>query len=221
MSVKPMRYSRNSFRTDALLGSSVLDTKPAELNVGQKRFPGRAKLKPCNAVYTDGLMPIETISSPGARRSGRTSKRLARSDLAAARLARLDFTSDELDRFRDDGGVEAIEAPDPRRRSEPGELTLGELARREYPAIAQLVAIDFSLEKLPRLAIPDAAHRRQARPQCVAFAQRAQLLDESPFKHRVETFLDAPMQRAPIGRNERKLDEAEGKRCRLCLPEQL
>src|SRR2546428_11253435 len=123
-------------------------------------------------------MPIETISSPGARQSGRKRDRRARFDRAGARLMRLDFTADELDRFRDDGGIEAIKAPDPRRRAQPGELALGELARRKYPAIAQLVAIDFPLEKLPRLPIADAAHRRQARPQRVAFAQRTQLFDE-------------------------------------------
>src|SRR5713226_2130678 len=127
-------------------------------------------------------MPIDTISSSGARRSGRTSDRCARRDRTRTRLARFSFTAEEVDRFRRDGRVEAIEALDPRRRSEPGELALGELARRKYPSIAQLVSIDFSLEKLPRLPISGAAHRRQAWPQRVAFAQRTQLLDEPSFK---------------------------------------
>src|SRR6266571_251296 len=105
-------------------------------------------------------MPIETISSSGASRSGRTSGRCALFDRADARSARFNFTADEGDRFRRDGKVETIEAPYLRRRSEPGELALGELARRKYPAIAQFVAIDLSLEKLPRLPISDAAHRR-------------------------------------------------------------
>src|SRR3989442_12049591 len=134
---------------------------------------------------------------------------------------RLDFTAEELDRFRDDGGIEAIKAPDPRRRAQPGELALGELAGRKYPGIAKLVAIDFPLENLPRLPIADAAHRRQARPQRVAFAQRTQLFDEPHFQHRIEAFLDAPMQRAAIGRNERELDEAEGEDCGLSSLEQL
>src|SRR6266571_5319341 len=136
-------------------------------------------------------MPIETISSSGASRSGRTSGRCALFDRADARSARFNFTADEGDRFRRDGKVETIEAPYLRRRSEPGELALGELARRKYPAIAQFVAIDLSLEKLPYLPISDAAHRRQARPQRVAFAQRTQLLDEPAFKHRVEACVDA------------------------------
>src|SRR6266568_605948 len=166
-------------------------------------------------------MPIETISSPGASLSGRTSGRCALFDRADARSARFNFTADEGDRFRRDGKVETIEAPYLRRRSEPGELALGELARRKYPAIAQFVAIDLSLEKLPYLPISDAAHRRQARPQRVAFAQRTQLLDEPAFKHRVEAFFDASMQRAAIGRNESEFDEAEGEGRRFSSPEQL
>src|SRR6266571_3053998 len=147
-------------------------------------------------------MPIETISSSGASRSGRTSGRCALFDRADARSARFNFTADEGDRFRRDGKVETIEAPYLRRRSEPGELALGELARRKYPAIAQFVAIDLSLEKLPRLPISDAAHRGQARPQRVALPQCAQLLDEPFFEHCLEACFDAPMQRAAVGWHE-------------------
>src|SRR3954466_4590503 len=189
MSVKPMRYSRRSFITAGFPGSSGSGTMRAALNVGQKRFPGRAKLKPWTAVYTDGLMPIETMSRPGARRSGR--------------LRGFELTADELQHVRVQARGERVERPRLRHRAQPGQLPLRQLPGCEDPAVAQVAFADLAVEELPRLAITDAAHRWHLPPQRPAPAQGAQLIDEAVREDGVEAGLDAPMQRRTIGGNQR------------------
>jgi len=52
-----------------------------------------------------------------------------------------------------------------RRRAQPGELALGELARGVDAPLAQFGLGDFSVQELPYLPVADAAHRSQAGAQ--------------------------------------------------------
>ena len=67
----------------------------------------------------------------------------------------------------------------PRHRAQPGQLALGELARRRGRARAASAVEVAGVERRPRLAIADGAHRRQVGMQVAARAQRAHLVDEA------------------------------------------
>ena len=90
-----------------------------------------------------------------------------------------------------------------RRRPQPGQLPLGELARGGDAAFAQLRDVDGAVQILPRLTIADAAHRRQRRAERVALPQAAQFVDQSGIEHGLETQRDGRVQLRAVGRNQR------------------
>src|SRR5690606_6867271 len=97
---------------------------------------------------------------------------------------------------RPGGGIEParIELP-----AQPGELALGELARRGDPPLPQFPDVALPVEVFPGLAV---AHRTDGREvercrmaaQLRQGAQRPHLVEETRGKHRVEAPGDPPVQ---------------------------
>src|SRR5690348_16143900 len=71
-------------------------------------------------------------------------------------------------------------------RAQPRELALGELPCRGDGALAERRRIKLAFEISPRMAVTDAAHRRQLRAEGIPAPQLAQLVDQARLQHRVE-----------------------------------
>jgi len=97
--------------------------------------------------------------------------------------------------------------------AQPGDLPLGQLARREDRAVSKLRRAGNTLEVFPRLSVAYRANRRQVGMQISARAKRFHLVEKAIGKHGVKPLCDARMQSGAIVRQQRQLEYAPGKLC--------
>ena len=89
-----------------------------------------------------------------------------------------------------------------KRRSQPRELPLGELAGREDAATHCLVQREFPVKIGPKLPIAHCANRRMIGGEITARAKRGHLVEKTKLHHFVESLFEALVQSDAICRHQ-------------------
>ena len=85
---------------------------------------------------------------------------------------------------------------------EPGQLPLGEVARRALPGVDRSREARIPRQVCPELSIPHGAQARQFRVQVAPVAQAPHLVEESVRHHPEESRVDAAVEFRPVAHRE-------------------